>query len=209
MRLILNVLAIHGRDDFRARRRYDTFLEAVEPHVLDERVQRAHDANLRLAAQILVDVVRRVLANIHADFLVVHAHLNGVVAVHNGVDGDDRNAGFLRFGDGRLDAVHVDRDHQNRIHLLLNIRFDCVVLRVRVVVRVVDLKIDAGGFRGRLRALIHLRKEECLLVDLDERDLLLVSGKRAAAGADDGEREEGDGQPAHGMCCVHRSPFSE
>ena len=154
-----------------AGRRRGRRLEAVEALVLDERVERADDADLGRAAHLGLHVVGEVFADLFACALVVDADEGGVVAVGDArVDGDDRNAGLLGRGDRRLHAVDVDGDEHDAVDLLGDVVLDRAVLRRRLVVGVEDDELRARLVGRLLGAVVDLIEEQRLLVDRDQRD---------------------------------------
>ena len=86
-----------------------------------------------------------------------------------------------RLLDGRHDAVDVDGDDDEAVDLLLDVGLDRAVLRGGIVVGVEDHELGARGVGRLLGALVHLVEEQRLLVDLHQREGLLVLRLRAAA----------------------------
>ena len=170
-RVVLDVAAIDHARDRDVGVALDGVLEAFLPLILDERVERADDADLGGPAHLLLDVVEEGLADLCARALVVDADLALVRARgQDRVDREDRNAGVGRLLHGGHDAVDVDRDDDDRVHALGDVGLDRVVLRRGVVVGVEDHELGAGLLGRGGGALVHLVEEQRLLVDLHERD---------------------------------------
>ena len=171
---------------------FELGLEAVLADVLDERVERADDADLGRAA-VLGDEVHEVVADLAAGIGVVDADLGLLRAFgQDRVDGDDGNAGLVGLDDRRHDAVHVDGHDDDAVDALGDVGLDRAVLRGGIVVGVEDQQLGAGGVGGGLGALVHLVEEQGLLVDLDEREGLGVLRGGGAGEADEGGSGEGE-----------------
>ena len=99
-----------------------------------------------------------------------------------GIDGDNRNAGRVGSFYRRHDAVGIDRDHDDAVDLLLNVCLDGIVLCCGIIVRIEDHKLGAGGIGCFLRTLVHLGKEQGLLVDLHQGNRRLVGSLRGQCG---------------------------
>ena len=152
---VLDVLAVDRVEELDAAAGLRGRLEAVEPLVLDEGVERADDADLGRAAHLALHVVGEILADLLAGALVVDADEGGVVAVRDArIDRDDGNAGLLGGGDRRLDAVHVDRDEHDAVDLLGDVVLDRAVLRGRLIVGVEDDQLGARLVGGLLGAVV-------------------------------------------------------
>ena len=170
-RVVLDVAAIDHARDRDVGVALDGVLEALLPLILDERVERADDADLGRAAHLLLDVVEEGLADLCARAPVVDPDLALVRARgQDRIDREDRDAGVGRLLHGGHDAVDVDRDDDDRVHALGDVGLDRVVLRRGVVVGVEDHELGAGLLGRGGGALVHLIEEQRLLVDLHERD---------------------------------------
>ena len=172
----------------------DRVLEAFLALVLDEGVERADDADLGLPAHVPLDVLEEKLADLLARRPRCRRR-SGCICRPLGqqrVDRDDRDAGLRRLLDRRHDAVDVDGDDDDAVHLLGDVGLDRVVLRRRVVVGVEDDELRALLLGGRLGAVVHLVEEQGLLVDGHQRDGRLGgAGWTARKNEAAGEREPG------------------
>ena len=168
-------------DDLHARRglldRVHGAVDAIAPgllHLVGE--QR----DLRLAAEVLVDPLARVVADELGASEVVEDHpavgalqrLVGVV--------EELHVRLVRLLDQRRHRVVVERQHDHATDALPDPRVELVDLRVELAVGVALEQLVAAALGGGLRAGEQQRVEAGRGVGLGERDLLRVPPARRA-----------------------------